>query len=379
MRILYINQGDSIYGASRSLGLLMYGIAQKIGLENIFLVNDFTAKKANIKNKHLQMCKNRYYWILPSLTLVIDIKRTYKFYINGIIRFIIAYLFYASHYKKIIQKERINIVHLNNEGLWPMLMMLPKSVIKVIHIRGHADVRSNSILNKLMLNFMEKADKVIAIGEAEASYYPTLKNVIVLNNPVDMSEVKNLNNKKSELFLKYGLDVNKKTVAFIGYLNEHKGVSFILDAFESLMRDEKNRRQIQLVVAGRASKSKLVMNRLQKAVNTTYAGEVQEVEEIYAICDAVVRGETFLPLGRTVYEAIYAGKKAILPCDDPTQFNIPNIGINKQVFFYKPRDIVSLNSCIIASLFNEGDIEREASYSNLDEYTLEILRIYHDI
>lgn len=179
-------------------------------------------------------------------------------------------------------------------------------------------------------------------------------------------------------FRKHDVNIGARIFAIVGPVIADKGVVNICRAFLKA-----NVCNSVLVVLGRGDDVEKVV----KICNVSN-GRIVYLEEIprlvetgfYNSIDVLIRGDSSFRTGRTVYEALYAGKLVILPGD------LNNLESDKKlkefkgkVFFYNPLSEVSLikilNSLLpIYSRFEVQDLS--LSINNLDEYRTSILDVY---
>lgn len=80
--------------------------------------------------------------------------------------------------------------------------------------------------------------------------------------------------------------------------------------------------------------------------NLNYPEETPCVEEIYALVDVVVRCDAFLPLGRTLGEAYFAGCKVLAPyreTDDRSE--IAHL-IDRAIWLYRANDLSDMTTAL---------------------------------
>ena len=82
---------------------------------------------------------------------------------------------------------------------------------------------------------------------------------------------------------------------------------------------------------------------LQNRMNVKYLGQHDNVSKFYAITDVVIRCEDYLPLGRTVWEGIFAGSIALVPVNKKDDTSVIQEYIGKYIYTYEASNV---NSCV---------------------------------
>ena len=260
--------------------------------------------------------------------------------------------------------KKYDKVYLNSLVLWPLISSKGNYYI---HIREVFE--GSNRLFKEVLKSLRDAKGIIYIDHATYEVFKNynLKNEIVLNNPFDMRNVKFIQKDKIKKNLE--LKENKKIYSIIGMIYEQKGVEFVIDGFVKADIDA------YLLIAGKkkGQYAQKCIKKAEKYNNIIFLGEIEDINKIYAISNAVIRGEKFFCVGRTIYEGLYSGNDVIIPGNEQDIERLPNIEKCKEnIYFYEPRNVESFVEALKkAEKKKEG---RRIYISKVEEYTNKILK-----
>jgi glycosyltransferase involved in cell wall biosynthesis len=157
----------------------------------------------------------------------------------------------------------------------------------------------------------------------------------VLNNPVDMTGVGEPPRDAAD---RLGGDPARLTIfAIVGMLIPEKGVDRVIRAFRAT-RDP----ALRLLVVGGGASERELRELARGDDRIVFWGVTRDVESIFALADYVLRGEAYPCVGRTIYEALYAGCGVIIPgnLSDHTLFEYARFAA--RVNFYPPGDECAL-------------------------------------
>ncbi len=257
--------------------------------------------------------------------------------------------YFIFFYNKILKREKITIVHLNSLVLWPLLLVLPKSMKKIIHIR---EVLNDSLEAHIALLVIKRyATKIISIDPISDEAFSKYGKSVVILNPFNMKRARQLREKKDEIKLKYKIQADTFVISLIGRIEEAKGQ----DLLPSIAKKLIDKNVIFLIVglpSGNYGKS--CLDEFSKYSNIKYLGQINDMDPIYAITDILLRTDTikYFPLGRTVWETIFSGGLAVLPVK--REYNLAHLKdiISKYIFTYSYRDEDSATEIITSILQN---------------------------
>jgi len=254
-----------------------------------------------------------------------------------------------THVQHVVEQQRFDCIHLNSHVLWPLLLVLPKKVRVVVHIRDLVDKERFRLRSSMMVKLIQqRADCIIAIDRLTADPFVDSGKVTVLTNPVDMEAVYSLRNDLASVHRRFGLSSGKRYVAQIGQISELKGAERFLTLAEKYV----HRPDLHFLLVGgdTTAYSAQVLARARALPNMSWLGEISDIESVYAVADLVVRSDAFLPLGRTMWEAHFAGCKVVIPAregDDTTEISTL---LNRGVWLYRATDVCHMAEVLEAAL-----------------------------
>jgi glycosyltransferase involved in cell wall biosynthesis len=210
-------------------------------------------------------------------------------------------------------------IHLNSVVLHPMLNAeLPY----ILHVREIVDLD----LARVRRN-AQKARGVIFIDEATRAPFKDLPlhKSLVLNNAVDMTGV--------------GAPVRDARLgdatvfAIVGVLIPEKGVDRVIRAFRGTRAEH-----ARLLIVGEGEQAGELKRLAAGDSRIVFWGVERQIERIYALADYVLRGEAYPCVGRTIYEALYAGCGVIIPGSLTEHTLFEHERFASRVHFYPPGD-----------------------------------------
>lgn len=241
--------------------------------------------------------------------------------------------------KELIQKNGYDYVYLNSLILYGLV---EPEFNYIIHVR-EVDI-SNEEKRQYTQKQLEKANGIIFIGGSEFERFQEIQAPnMVLINPFDMECVKDVDGKLIKN--KYGIQEDDIVLSILGEIALHKGVDFLIDCLK-----KSSNKKLKLLIVGSLEMSNItdrVIDMAEGCENIIFCGETSTPEDFYAISDYVLRADAVLGVGRTVFEALYAGCKVIMQGDAETGENpyIPE-EFRKDLITYKCRNKDSLTSVL---------------------------------
>jgi glycosyltransferase involved in cell wall biosynthesis len=256
-------------------------------------------------------------------------------------------------------------VHLNSLVLHPMTST---DVPMILHVREILVEQQARVLADAA-----RARGTIFIDEATRKpFQPNLPpRHLVLNNPVDMTGVGTL---PRDVERRIGGDPRRLTIfAIIGSISDEKGVPFVVDAFRAAKSPD-----ARLLIVGRTTPA--VRSRLERISRgdrrVVIWGEERGIEQVYTLADYVLRGEPYQCIGRTIYEALYAGCAVIVPGDRASHDMFEFDRFADRIHFYPPRDRAALVEHFDTLVTRKHDDKR--GESNLPQYVLQFDRFVRE-
>lgn len=322
-KVLVINHSyNTVYGAAKSLRLLIKESSFLFDMIYPFAFRPGTAPD-DIRNFYGENVRHVY--CLPMTFKLEKIfeqkgvsirKRLSNFVHEGLA------LLTDPYRKAISRKKEYDYVHLNSLILFPLIDEKSKYIIHVREVFQSSDEVKKSIEQKL-----NRAAGVVFIGEAEKKPFADIKVPnVVLTNPFDMRYLKNY--AQNEIYKKYSVNKDTVVIAILGMIASEKGVMRVIEAFE-----QTTRRDVVLLVVGKNDGSVYAqecLKHIEASGAMIYIGELSDPGEVYCMADYVVRGEDYVGVGRTVYEALFSKCDVIMY--DEERKNLEAIRSESEIF-----------------------------------------------
>lgn len=356
MKIIFVTNDISYYGASRSLRALLIEIQKN----NLFEVKLVIPKRLFGKNNIVEIenwfsikKSNIYEFSLPFYN-------RYKGKNKSIFPFVYTLLsrINAKKIRNFFYHEKPDIIHLNS------LTIIDIASVEfnfVLHVREILEDHANKRYLQNKLNLFKK---VIFIDHATKSAFNlfNINKCMILNNPFNMTHLTNVEysnaiNLLPETYRKHII------ISLIGKIHSEKGSDFIIDVFNKLKRSD-----VLLVIMGSGEENYCKELKKLSLSNIIFLNESPNVDPLYKISDYIIRGESYPCIGRTTFEGLYAGISVILP--GPIDFYENNIleykNYRNNIFIYNPRD----ESSLLKLLYDLSPIKIEDRVykSNVNKY-----------
>ena len=296
-------------------------------------------------------------------------------------------ILYIARFAKIILKEKVDLVHVNNgmSNLEPMIAALLLKRKFIIHFHG---IETLGFDQKFLLG---KVYKYITISEFLRSAlikngFPK-ENMIVIPNPVKKTHA--LSTGRRDLRSQYSIDKDDRVFGIVGRIVRWKGhIEFLNAAFLVL---ENVPRAKALIVGDFSDGSEDYQERIQKMVDKSgfndriiMTGYIEEVSEIYSIMDVCVHTSIKPePFGLVIIEAMANGVPVIA-----SDTGAPREIITNEVngFIVRPTKTTELADTIIGLLTNaelregigsRGRANVEKNY-NVKDYARLVEQVYQE-
>ncbi|PSG99716.1 MAG: hypothetical protein BRC28_03175 [Nanohaloarchaea archaeon SW_4_43_9] len=190
------------------------------------------------------------------------------------------------------RKEKPDVIHGHHvypTGLWlyPVMKFSPTPVYLTSHaedIRRESKwgngIRANPVKDKLVKRAAKASDKLILCGgnliEEAKDMALSEDQYIVINNAIDLKQGEYTEFQVGEVYSKFDLDQDKKQAFFISRLVPKKGLDTLLDAIESVERED-----IEFVIAGTGPLEEEITEEKEerKLENLTITGRITEQEK----------------------------------------------------------------------------------------------------
>jgi len=251
----------------------------------------------------------------------------------------IALIYFLFYYNNILKQEQITQIHLNSLVLWPLLLVLPKSMKRVIHIR---EIPTNSLVSKVAIFIIKRyATTIISIDPITHIPFTDSCKSVIIPNPINMTRSRQLRPLKKSIKSELGIPSNTFIISIFGLIGEQKGFEFFMKIVASSIHIPN---LIFLIIGNPYGEyGEKCIESFKKYNNVKYLGEQRDTTKFYAITDLVIRCENYLPLGRTVWEAIYAGGIALVPVNKNDNISVIQELVDKYIYVY---DALNQYSCI---------------------------------
>ena len=195
-------------------GILKTSTDYEVTILNYFKRCDYPINKS-IRIRNLRLSNGKFL----IARLIVFIKRVIK-----------TYAFIKSHNPDVVVSFMINTNILTMIAL-TLLRRNIKVVLTEHNVRGPREAR---LFEKYITNFMtrhlyKKADQIIAVSEGVKNELETLipnEQILVIDNPIDVENLKNLSLEEIPKLLK-----NKNYILGVGRLSRAKGVDLLIEAF----------------------------------------------------------------------------------------------------------------------------------------------------
>jgi len=291
---------------------------------------------------------------------------------------------FTSQTRKIIEKEDIDLVHANTlAATWAINAAKLAKVPVVWHVREDPSYFDRTSIAK----YADKVDRVIAISKwVKSALGFSSGKVEVIYNAVEPSD---LSGGSSEAIRKeFNIKKGDVLVGQIGSISRRKGTDVFLKACAQVL---KKRDGVRFLIVGDHTPGERFKPTIDKIVKELrlenkiiFAGTRKNIADVYAALDIVVSSSISEPFGRTLIEAMAAGKPVI----GTSAGGIPEIIINEKTgIIVQPNDPNALAGAII-SLVNDEKKRKELALSgskrasemfSIKEHVKKVEAIYEEV
>jgi glycosyltransferase involved in cell wall biosynthesis len=281
----------------------------------------------------------------------------------------IAY-FFRPIIKLFLKQPKYKFIYLNSVVLNSLTSARYKTLVHVREV-----LNDQSPLLPQAIDNLRKAAGLIFIDkrtyDAFKKHNKNLSHPVecVINNPFEMRAVKHLRQKQRVFKNSESLQHPNETIfSIIGSIDKIKGIDFVIKAF---IKAKPKRAKLFIIGSGNITYMNYCKSIAANTKSIVFFGELQpnEMMELYAKSDYVLRGDPDFRIGRTVYEAIYAGCKVILPRDNFDDMLDPELSkFSDLILFYKPRDSDSLEEVLKEAAENVEKSSYHGPTGNISEH-----------
>lgn len=149
---------------------------------------------------------------------------------------------YMRELKKLIKKNKYDIVHAHGNSATMLVDLLPAKLagVKVRISHSHNTTCKNMKVHKLFNPFFQFiTTHRLACGVDAGNWLFKNKNFTVLNNSINLTNFEFNENIRNEYRQKLGVG-DKKVIGHVGRFNEQKNHKFLIDSFAQLLKKDKN-------------------------------------------------------------------------------------------------------------------------------------------
>lgn len=197
-------------------------------------------------------------------------------------------------FKKIIKDNKIDIVYSYthyNSGLIMLFSYLLRIKLRITHSHRTESINNNSLkykiyklISKLLINIF--SNKCLACGiEAKKSLFYNNKDVLIINNGINIKEYEFDNDQRIKFRKKLNIDDKTHIIGTVGRIDENKNHKFLVDIFKEYHKNNKNSK---LIIIGDGEKREelelyIKSNKLSKDI--LLLGNRKDVNSLYNIFD----------------------------------------------------------------------------------------------
>lgn len=380
--ILFLHAGAELYGADKVLLELIEGITFTEYNPIVILPNDGPLVK-ELERKEIDVRIINY-----------PILRRKYFNFKGIFSYGINYIKYSNIISKIIDEEKIKIVHVNTTAVLEGVLLKLKNKVKIIWHVHEIIVRPKFINTFLCFLLGKFADTVIVVSNAVKEHllksrFLNSENVKIIYNGVPIISEKNLDTLHQEsLKLRESLNIgeNEIIIGMIGRINSWKGQSDFLRAIEKSL--SKNESCYAVMIGGVFEGEEWRKQLLEKEVSENiFKDRIRIIDfqknilAYHKMIDLFVLPSTNPdPLPTVVLESMSVGNAIV----GYAHGGIIEMVANPQESLVKPNEIIDLgdkifsylNDPLLCSKAGKSNLRRQKKIFNSKNYTDRFIEIY---
>lgn len=206
---------------------------------------------------------------------------------------------------KMIRERQIHLVYLNTSvSIWAAKAARSLKVPVISHIREDLRGPNNLVIrSKIQL----WSDRIILISNWMKSFM-TSKKAVVVHNSIDLMDFNSL---RPDI-IKRQLNIKGPSIAYVGTLEERKGVKYLIQAFPKIKTSFP---QLKLLIVGSTLPGqKSYVNKLKSIIkdpNLMFLGARNDVYDIMAACELLIVPSLSEAFGRVIIEAMACSKPVI--------------------------------------------------------------------
>lgn len=252
-------------------------------------------------------------------------------------------------------KEKFDVVHFHEPWVpvWSRQLVLrsPTANVGTMHARFEDTITAKTVTTtfipytKPMIKYF---DAFTAASEAATEYFKSLSKrpIIIVPNGIDLKKFK-------VRPLSAVRHPKKKTILYVGRLENRKGLKYLLKAFNELA---KRRKDVQLLIAGNGPDKQKLQDFVEdeNIPRVTFLGFISDKEKIHLLhrsdvfCSPALYGESF---GIVLLEAMATGCPIVAGDNVGYQTTMKGTGA---ISLVNPRDIIDFSRRLELMVFDGG-------------------------
>ncbi len=232
--------------------------------------------------------------------------------------------------KKIAEEKNYDIVYFNIINAGFILCALPFKLFSKtkIYIHSHNDNDENKIFThyifRPLLNTITDKKFACSISAARWMYGKVQKNVILINNAIDLSIFKTDNKVRNKIRKKLKVE-DKFVIGHVGRFCYQKNQEFLIDMYYELQKEVHNTKLLLIGTGDLESEIKKKVINLKLNDKVIFFGTTDKVNEYFNAMDLFVLPSRFEGLGIVAIEAQAIGLPCLLSNKVPNEAKITNI------------------------------------------------------
>ena len=296
---------------------------------------------------------------------------------SSVVDYLINFFPYLFRLLRLVKKNQVDLIHLNNEALCNMGGVIAANLLKIpsiSHVRGPAwDSRTSRFVYRNVDYFITVSEWIkkevlkLNVPERKIKTIWDGRNLEEFNIQIDKAKIRE----------EFGLQPKQPSVGMIGRLNPWKGHKVFIKASEKVLKQFPDCKIF--IVGGAAQKHKQYEAEVKSIVyekklseNIIFAGQRKDVAQIMGILDVIVHASIEPdPYPNVVIEAMLAGKPVIA---SNTGGPVEMIENYKTGILIPPKDPAILGEKICQLLENRKmrmALGREAKKVAFERYSIE--------
>jgi len=315
INVLFFESGEGFGGSAKSLFIFLKNLNPEIFTPTVLVIHKGPFIK-EIENLGVELYKLDYFDVNAiSLYRVARYVFGNKHIITNNIRYYVSLiannLFNLRKVIGIINRNKINVVHLNNGIGENLVALLAAKLLKkpiVAHVRGTEPLLSfeKFLCKWISFYFMQNRTLMELWGKSVPK-----NRIVKIVNYIDFGLIPSVNPRKVKEEL--GIPWDVPTIGFVGRLIEGKGVEIFLKGAARVVKQKRDARFV-VVGSGPLEKSlKRMGSNLGLSHDVIFTGWRSDVFDMISCFDVLIQATTTFPesFGNTIIEAMALNKPVI--------------------------------------------------------------------